>query len=233
MTKIRQEVVNKIWGGEEPFAGRSIAPELVDYQGWASDNPVLRQSIERVKPRIIVEVGVWKGSSVINMADYLRHVGLDGVVIAVDTWLGAAEHWLNPQYRTSLKLTGGYPSLFNTFSANIASRHLEEYVVPLALDSLNAAQVIKHYNLMPEILHIDGGHDYESVIADLRAWWPTLATGGILIGDDYHPTGIEVWPEVRAAFHDFFKTTRIDNFGGKCAISKNPSSKPIFDILGL
>jgi hypothetical protein len=50
-------------------------------------------------------------------------------------------------------------------------------------------------------------------------WWPLLAVGGILIGDDYHPNA-ESWPEVRRAFQDFFKTTEIENSGGKCLLRK-------------
>jgi hypothetical protein len=36
-----------------------------------------------------------------------------------------------------------------------------------------------------DFIYIDGAHDYESVIADLRAWWPALSARGILAGHDW------------------------------------------------
>lgn len=37
----------------------------------------------------------------------------------------------------------------------------------------------------PGFIYIDAEHQYESVQADLRAWWPQLEPGGILAGHDY------------------------------------------------
>lgn len=224
MDAVRQALIDKIWSGLEPFDKDAFSPELVDFQGWASDNPLLRRSIDEVQPKIIVEIGVWKGGSVITMAEHMRALQIDGAVIAVDTWLGASEHWLEPSYRPSLRLSSGYPTLYKTFSSNIMAKHLQDLVLPLPLDSLNAAQVLKHYRVNPDIVHVDGGHDYHSVMSDLRVWWPMISEGGILLGDDYHPLGIDVWPEVRAAFHDFFNTSALENFGGKCIVRKPSAS---------
>lgn len=41
-----------------------------------------------------------------------------------------------------------------------------------------------------QFVYIDGAHDYESVAADLAAWWPVVSPDGILAGHDYdddHP----------------------------------------------
>ena len=68
---------------------------------------------------------------------------------------------------------------------------------------------------------MDGGHDYDSVMADLRAWWPVLAAGGVVIGDDYYETGM--WASVRQAFDDFFGAldlVPIENIAGKCRVRK-------------
>lgn len=231
MPAYRYEIVQRLWRGCEPFSG-AVTHERVDHQGWASENILLKRAIDEKRPRLVAEVGVWKGGSVITFADRLRAYNLDSAVIAVDTWLGSSEHWLTPDWHDSLRVTGGYPTLYDTFAANVADKGLRDYVVPLPLDSLNAAKVFEHHGLRPEVMHIDGGHDYESVMADLRAWWPLVADGGVLIGDDYHPDG-EVWPEVAAAFHDFFKVKAIAvEVAGKCWIDK-PAQRTSLQPQGL
>ncbi len=34
-------------------------------------------------------------------------------------------------------------------------------------------------------IYIDAGHDYDNCLADLKAWWPKLRSGGFFTGDDY------------------------------------------------
>lgn len=36
-----------------------------------------------------------------------------------------------------------------------------------------------------DFIYIDADHGYDAVCADLKAWWPKLAPGGCLAGDDY------------------------------------------------
>ena len=215
----RLEYLAKLWGDLEPFSGAEAYAHRVDFQGWASDHEYLRSSLDQIKPRVIVEIGVWKGGSTITMANHLRDSGITGVVICVDTWLGAWDHWLQPQWFSSLAMDAGYPTLFRTFMANITAKNLQDYVIPLPLDSGNAAEVIRRVGIMPDIIHIDAAHDYQSVMNDLRMWWPLLPDGGVLIGDDYDPAGGS-WPDVKRAFQDFFQTTDIENLGGKCRIRK-------------
>jgi hypothetical protein len=76
------------------------------------------------------------------------------------------------------------------------------YVVPMQLDSLNAAQVLLSLGIKLGMIHLYGGHDYDPVSADLRAWWALLTPEGMLIGDDYYFDGM--WGSVRKPFHDFF-----------------------------
>ena len=227
MTARRDELLSTLWGGSDPFADHTAFEGRVDHQGWASDNPMLRQTIRKVRPRTVIEVGVWKGGSVLTMADEIEILGLDAVLIAIDTWLGAADHWWQPEWKASLRIENGYPTLFKTFAANVFDWTKQHIVLPLPLDSLNAADLLAYYKIAIDVAHVDGGHSFESVMADLRTWWPIIQPNGALIGDDYHPIGVEVWPQVRAAFHEFFKTDAIDNIGGKCVIGKAPDGTPI------
>ena len=226
MTMTKDIWQKALWGDSDPYG--NVDAELVDMQGWASTHFYLSHAVEELKPNIIVEIGVWKGGSVITMGRRMRELGIDGAVIAVDTWLGASEHWLNREWHDSLRLHDGYPSLYKTFAANIAHEGLQDYVIPLPLDSVNAAHVLMSKSLEADLIHIDGGHDFDSVTNDLKLWWPMIREGGLLIGDDYHPFG-DTWPEVRRGFHTFFNVDYVRNTGGKCVIMKptiDPNAPP-------
>jgi cephalosporin hydroxylase len=220
LNPIRQSLIERIWRGNDPFG--SFPRNLFghDLQGWNSQHPYLAEAIGVVRPAVILEVGVWKGGSTVFMANELRKRALKSVIIAVDTWLGASDHWTT-QYFTDLNLVNGYPSLYNKFMSNVIYSGVVEFVLPLPIDSLNAAEILRLQDVRPAMIHLDGGHDYESVLADLRAWWPLLTPGGILVGDDYWASG--TFQGVRKAFDDFFGPlglAPIENVSGKCRVRK-------------
>lgn len=221
MRASRAELVATLWNGLDPFDG--FPPHLyeVDLQGWGSNHRYLTQAVAEIRPTIIVEVGVWKGASTATMAKKLKELQIEGVVVAIDTWLGSSEHWTTPQWFSSLSIEHGRPALQKKFMANMLAGGIRDYVLPLPIDSLNAAKVLKELDLGVDLLHLDGGHDYASVIADLRAWWPLLRPGGILIGDDYNTNG--AWPGVRQAFDEYFGEVGLTPFEAappKCLIRK-------------
>ena len=198
----RARLIATLWQGREPFLNftPSTPPDL---QGWSgSRDPWLEQAVLALRPRIIVEIGVWKGASTLFMAETMRSHGIPGVVVAVDTWLGSVEHWRNPDWFASLRITEGRSGLQQTFMANVVAADLQDYVLPLPLDSVNAAELLHAVRLQADLIHLDAGHDERSVGNDLQAWWEILRPGGQLIGDDYYPTG-DLWPGVRKAFDRF------------------------------
>jgi predicted O-methyltransferase YrrM len=199
MTTVCKALLDKVWRGQDPFLNYPSRLYRQDQQGWGSTHRYLTDAIERLRPSVVVEVGVWKGASVISLASKMKEMSLDGVVIAVDTWLGAWDHWTNDEWFAHLNFSHGFPALYHTFAANIVGEGLQDHVLPLPLDSVNAAHVLRHHQVQADVVHIDGGHDYHAVTADLREWWPMIRPRGVLIGDDYPH-----WPEVKKAFDDFF-----------------------------
>jgi predicted O-methyltransferase YrrM len=157
-------------------------------QGWNSYANVFRDLIEQVRPRRIIEVGVWKGTCSIHMAKIVRDLGLRCEIVCVDTWLGSPEHVLaghdHDRYK-SLRLRHGYPQLFYTFLGNVIRNGVTEYVVPLPLTSESAAVVLERIGLQADLIHVDAAHQYEPALRDFNAYWRLLSERGILIGDDY------------------------------------------------
>jgi hypothetical protein len=214
--RMRAAVLNQLWDGRDPFDGLPANLFEFDLQGWNSQHPYLREAISILRPELIIEIGVWKGRSATFMANEIKTLGLQSVVVAVDTWLGSSEHWPSDE----LSFMNGRPALFWKFLSNVLRADVKDYLVPLPMHSLNAAEIFKSRNLRPGIIHIDGGHDYESVAADLRVWWPLVSPGGFMILDDYNDDGS--WPGVRKAVDDFVDALGIpiEHSEGKCRIRK-------------
>ena len=222
----RQQILDQLFFGRDPLKDFPKARFPTDLQGWHSDHSYLARAMQEASPKVVVEVGVWKGASVVTMAKELQRLNRDAVVIAIDTWLGSSEHYLWEKFIPDLDFEFGYPRLYHKFAANICNESLQDYVVPLPLDSINGFQLLKAKGIRPDVLHIDAGHDYLSVMADLKAWWPQLNAGGVLIGDDYFKKpliGQGKWPEVRQAFDEFFASTphtKFESGDGKCYVGK-------------
>jgi hypothetical protein len=221
----RKRILDQLFFGRDPLKDFPHHRFGTDLQGWHSQHPYLTRVIDEVRPTIVVEVGVWKGASVVTVAREMQRQKLDAVVIAIDTWLGSSEHYLWEKFIPDLDFEFGYPRLYHKFAANICNEGLQDHVVPLPLDSINGFQLLKARGVRPDVLHIDAGHDYLSVMADLNAWWPQLNPGGVLIGDDYFKSflGMGKWPEVRQAFDEFFAATphtKFESGDGKCYVGK-------------
>jgi hypothetical protein len=222
MTAVRDELIAKIWDGNDPFAG---SPKLAwDGAGYTtSGHRYLSEAVEALRPRVVVEVGVWKGVSAMIMARRARELDLNCAVIAVDTWLGSAEHMTGKNTKIGFSRLHGYPQIYFTFLSNCSHWQVQDRMVPVPLDSVNACEVLKHHGVVADLIHIDAGHDYRSVKIDLETWWPMLREGGLLIGDDYYTEGPH-WLGVRQAFDEFFGAN-IEHDGGKCRVRKaQPSS---------
>lgn len=224
--RARQKILDKLYFGRDPLKDFPKERFAGDLQGWHSNHSYLARAINEVRPTVVVEVGVWKGASVVTMANEIKRLNMDAVVIAIDTWLGSCEHYLWEKFIPDLDWEFGYPRLYHKFAANICNEGLAQQVVPLPLDSINALQLLKERGIRPDVLHIDAGHDYLSVMTDLKAWWPQLNNGGVLIGDDYFKKSFlskDKWPEVRQAFDEFFFATphtKFESEEGKCYIKK-------------
>ena len=219
---VRARILDVLSSGLDPFENFPVDDYPADLQGWHSQHGYLRKALEERRPKIIIEVGVWKGASVVTFGQNVKRLGLDAVIIAIDTWLGSAEHYTIKKLRADLNFQNGYPQLFHTFAANICRAGLQDVVIPLPLDSINAFHVLKKYNIRPDVIHIDAGHDLRSVTNDLEAWWPHLQPGGILIGDDYLADGSN-WVEVKQAFDTFFAVNTpvsFESMNSKCYVRK-------------
>lgn len=139
--------------------------------GWTSEAE-LTWLAEQARTRSrIAEIGSWKGRSTRALAD-----NTPGRVWAVDTWQGTKE---DGHFRELAAKPADW--LVTVFHVNAGYLH---NIVTVRCPSVYAALTRCHLKTF-DMIFIDASHDYENVKADILAWRPLLAPGGLLCGHDY------------------------------------------------
>jgi hypothetical protein len=196
MPQIAQAVMHALYG-TDIWANYQRGDAPPDLQGWAGNHPSLGMLASQPGAKIVVDVGVWKGQSTINMAGAMKAAGIDGCIVAVDTFLGSPEHWW--MGGDLFNRVMGRPDIYDRFLRNVYDAGLTDYVVPMPQTSVTAAYVLKRHNITPAVVHVDAAHEYADVIRDVENYWEILSVGGYMIGDDYD----HVWPGVVRAAGEF------------------------------
>lgn len=184
----------------DPYAGFDWQALPFDAHGWGGQSPAFRELIAAQKPRLILEVGTWKGASALEMAAACRDLGLTTQIVCIDTWLGALEFWTDlddPQRHGSLALRHGYPTVYYQFLANVCHQGHQERITPFPQTSATAALWFRRCGLTADMIYVDASHEEEDVYQDLCSYWEVLARGGVIFGDDWS------WDGVRMAVERF------------------------------
>ena len=84
--------------------------------------------------------------------------------------------------------------VYNHFLENIEP--VKSFITPIRKTSVEASEMFNDNSI--DFIMIDAAHDYENVINDIRHWYPKLASGGIISGDDLD------WPGVTKAVSEYF-----------------------------
>lgn len=162
--------------------------------GWMAPSELTYLASLARNSRCIAEIGSWRGRSTTVLAHHSP-----GIVVAIDTFQGSVEH----QQELKGKPASG---LFYDFSANVARY---DNVWPLLANSLAGARIISHSPMRFDLIFIDALHDYESVKADIQAWMPLLATGGVLCGHDAYRWGVKAAVRQLVPHHRIVDNTSI------------------------
>ena len=75
--------VDRLCGGRSPYDG-FLAGRYTVGQGWNSHHAYLADTLQWVRPSIVLALGGQKGWSTIHIVETMRPMGSEGIVIAVD-----------------------------------------------------------------------------------------------------------------------------------------------------
>lgn len=196
----------------------------LDLQGWNSQHPIFEKVFKKHRPRLVCEIGTWKGASVLHMHDLAKKHGLQTHFVCVDTWLGSNDTlWCEDALRSHLRLKHGYPDLFRQFIFNVKAQGAEADVSPFPITSTAAARVFRKLGIQFEALYVDAGHEEEEVYFDLALFYDLVVDGGAIFGDDYVPA----WSGVMAAVDKFCieKGVALESDTGKFYFVKQPTRR--------
>ncbi|MCX5921925.1 MAG: class I SAM-dependent methyltransferase [Candidatus Dependentiae bacterium] len=157
----------------EPYKSINVlAPDYFEWWFPLANRKMLQHFITTMKPTVVVEIGSWLGASAIFMAGLLPD---ESKLYAIDHWQGSREHFDGNYNRLLVKL-------YHQFLSNVIHSNVAHKIVPVKTSSLDAATLL---DINPDLIYIDGSHDPVDVYNDIMAWYPKLAVGGIMCGDDY------------------------------------------------
>lgn len=196
-----------------PYDGFNSNLYKEDIGGWHGNHGIFFDLLDNIEPKLILEIGTWKGQSAINMATISKELGLDLKIICVDTWLGSidfinAESKLDHERDTYTQF--GYPQVYYQFLANVINTRTTDIIIPFAQTSSIACKWLQDKNILFDLIYIDGSNDYRDVLFDLECAWPILKKDGVIFGDDYNNY---FFTDIKKAVDDFCnKYHQTDNF---------------------
>lgn len=153
----------------------------------------------------------------LELAQYLKSRGLVGDGVEIGVLFGEYSRYLLSNWPGRLFCIDPWaqqdPSVYcdgcNAVNLNkamdkaiAAVKEFGDRAVIMREYSLSAARHFKDGQL--SVAYLDGNHSFESVTADLRAYWPKIKAGGILAGHDFY--------ERHTDFHDCGVETAVREF---------------------
>lgn len=158
-----------------------------EIHGWFEYENFMIDMVSRLPNNAkIVEIGAWKGRSTSFISVECINSGKNIEYFVVDTWLGSNEH--------EHIHDGEISTLYDVFLKN--TERIKDFIKPMKMTSVEASKHFKDGSL--DYVYIDGSHEYEDVLDDIKHWYPKVKRGGIISGDDY------LWNPVERAVNESF-----------------------------
>lgn len=152
-----------------PPSLQRFEPKRMVFSTWMDHLPFAYDIVEAIRPKIVVELGVYNGLSFFAFCQSMIENDIDGVAYAIDCWEGD-EH--TDAYDESIFL-------------DVQKHARENYRGITYLMKMFFNEALQHFNDDSiDLLHIDGFHTYDAVKEDFESWYPKVRPGGIILFHD-------------------------------------------------
>ena len=181
------------------------------------DGDFFLNEVEKKKPKVFLEVGVFHGVTARNICELLYQIHKDDFkYIGLDLFQKSdknnSEIIPNTKFSNPLKqFYFKYIKKEDPYSLESVKSLLKKFEKNVHLIVGNSNKVLKKIDMSKiDYVFLDGGHDYETVKNDLNNCIEVINKNGTILCDDYN---LSYAPGVRKAIDEFVK---INNF--KCDI---------------
>jgi len=145
--------------------------KLYDYRlPWTGHIFFAYDLIRNLKPKVIVELGTYRGTSFFSFCQAVKNSGLSTKLFAIDSWEGE-DH------------TGIYGRDILKEVKTIVKKYYKKLNIKLLRTYFDTA-VSKFDDFQIDILHIDGLHTYKAVRHDYETWQGKVSRNGIILLHD-------------------------------------------------
>ncbi len=180
--------------------------KLADYKkncNWLATYGFVSNFIDEINAKTVLEVGVAYGYH----AEYLMERHKDIEYFGIDPYLPGydpADAFASDVERIFPEVSGrSMDILYSCVYANFMNYFGRGTLIRRR--SADASEYFADGSL--DIVYIDGDHRPESVLNDLRNWFPKVRFGGVICGDDYN------WPGAAEVITDFFAPLKCELIG--------------------
>jgi hypothetical protein len=168
-------------------------PERRASSCWLEHSPFAMWLTSALRPRMLVELGTFYGTSYCAFCQAIDALGLATRAFAVDTWEGDPHNGPNT-HEVLDDLRRHHDPRYSRFST----------LLKMPFDEASSRFGDKEIDL----LHIDGYHIYEAVRHDFETWRPKMSDRGIILFHDVVERiadfGVwKIWEELTAQYPSF------------------------------
>ncbi|MGC9269479.1 class I SAM-dependent methyltransferase [Acidiphilium sp.] len=194
---IREELLDQIWSGQDPFDYASAEMTDFRYPDTNIKDGVIEAIATIIKPEFWLELGTMTGGSIIKVIQNFNRLKMNCSFVCIDPFTGDVNMWAwerelaeSHKWRY-LNLLDGRPTIYDRFRANINKLQMAGQLIPLVCTSIIGLKLInrliseKRLSKRPDVIYLDSAHEPGETFLELLNCWNTVRDGGVIFGDDW------------------------------------------------